>query len=94
YFLALDTGISDNLSMRLSYDYSPFVDNNDFEATNKVYSAYFNFTMENDKSLFFGYNRLDFGVDNKNDFSNNNDLEVDYYFVGFEKKGSFLTNNK
>ena len=94
YFLALDTGISDNLSMRLSYDYAPIVDNNDFEATNKVYSAYFNYTMKNDKSLFFGYNRLDFGVDNKNDVSNKNDLEVDYYFIGFEKRGSFLSNNK
>lgn len=92
YFLALDTGITDNVSMRLSYDYAPFVDDNEDESTNKIYSAYFNYSMENDKNLYFGYNRLNYDYKDKTELYESN-LTAEYYFIGFEMKGSFLGKN-
>lgn len=93
YFLALDTGITDNLSMRLSYDYAPFRDDSDYEMDNQVYSAYFNYSMKNDKSLYFGYNRLKYDFEDKKDPLDDQNMAVDYYFIGFEKRGSFFSKN-
>lgn len=92
YFLALDTGITDNVSMRLSYDYAPFVDDNEEESKNKIYSAYFNYSMKNDKNLYVGYNRLNYDSKDKIDLDESN-LTAEYYFIGFEMKGSFLGKN-
>jgi hypothetical protein len=93
YFLALDTGITDNLSMRLSYDYAPIRDDSDYELDNQVYTAYFNYSMKNDKSLYFGYNKLKSDGNDKQYPLGNEDLDIDYYFIGFEKRGSFLGKN-
>lgn len=94
YFIALDTGITDNLSMRLSYDYTPMIDDDEDELDNKVYAAYFNYSMKKDKSLYFGYNKLRSDYNDKIDPSYNEDSDIDYYFIGFEKRGSFLSKNK
>ncbi len=96
FYLALDTGISDNLYMRLSMDYVPDWDvGNDYDVSHNVYNIYFDYKTENDNSLYFGYNRFKVNGEYTGESTSyeDEDVKVNYYFVGYEMRGSFLGDN-
>ena len=97
FYFALDTGIRDNLYMRLSMDYVPNWDSSDeWDVDHKVYNIYFDYKTENDNSLYFGYNRFNMNIDEFDDgvLVSEDQLRVNYYFVGYEMRGSFSGGNE
>ncbi|MCC3143736.1 hypothetical protein LJ207_00150 [Halanaerobium sp. Z-7514] len=95
FYLALDTGIRDNLYMRLSLDYVPDWKVEDYDSDHKIYNVFFDYKTESDNSLYFGYNRFKLNSEYTGDIEGvtGEDSRVNYYFVGYEMRGSFLSNN-
>lgn len=97
YLMAFDTAVTDNLLFHGKYLYKPWGEYDDGEE-NKInfVDLFVDYEFKNDKKMFFGFNRSD----TKSKDYNNNILDeesedtINFYYLGFEIRGSFTGKNK
>lgn len=99
YLMAFDTAVTDNLLFHGKYLYKPWGEYDDGEE-NKInfVDLFVDYEFKNDKKMFFGFNRSD---TKSKDYNNNNNIldeesedTINFYYLGFEIRGSFTGKNK
>ena len=102
YILVFDSKFTEKLSVHSKFMYNPWDERDNYSSTNKYESRstltdiFLNYEFKEDKTIFFGYNR----ILGKNKEYNNDILNyekedvVNTYYLGFEIRGSFAGENK
>lgn len=98
YLMAFDTAVTDNLLLHGKYLYKPWAEYNDFGDENRInfMDLFVDYKLKNDKKMFFGYNRMsskDKDYDNLDNLNYEDEDTTNFYYLGFEIRGSFLGKN-
>ena len=99
YLMALDTAVSENLILHGKYLYKPYSEYNDNGDENRMslLDLFLDYEFENENKMFFGFNRSY----NKNKeynssgvFESEEEDKTNFYYLGFEIRGSFTGGNE
>jgi hypothetical protein len=102
YILVFDTKFTEKLSLHSKLMYNPwderdnYLSDNKYESRSTLTDIFLNYEFKEDKTIFFGYNRiLEKDKRYNNDILNYEDEDaVNTYYLGFEIRGSFAGDNK
>ena len=98
YLLALDTAVSEKMILHGKYLYKPYSEYNDDGDENRMslLDLFVDYEFENENKMFFGFNRS-YNKDkeyNSSGVFNNEEDKTNFYYLGFEIRGSFAGDNK
>ncbi len=99
YLMALDTAVSENLILHGKYLYKPYSEYNDNGDENRMslLDFFLDYEFENENKMFFGFNRSynkNKNYDASGVFENEEEDKTNFYYLGFEIRGSFAGDNK
>jgi len=100
YGVVFDTAFSDSFTLHGKYIYQPWEEYEGFglgtdESRVSLLDLFMNYKIDDDKKLYFGYNRiLSEDKDYNDDTLNYEDEDItNFYYLGFEMRGQFTGGN-
>ncbi|CCU79373.1 hypothetical protein HSACCH_01281 [Halanaerobium saccharolyticum subsp. saccharolyticum DSM 6643] len=99
YLMALDTAVSENLILHGKYLYKPYSEYNDDGDENRMslLDLFLDYEFENENKMFFGFNRSynkDKEYNSSGILNNEEEDKTNFYYLGFEIRGSFAGDNE
>jgi len=99
YLLALDTAVSENLMLHGKYLYKPYSEYNEYGDENRMslLDLFLDYEFENENKMFFGFNRSynkDKEYNSSGILNNEEEDKTNFYYLGFEIRGSFTGGNE